>query len=272
MLRADLDAARRLCSRCDGAVRCGRERVGTDEEATGHGPRRPLPAAPTTTPSLIVVPRAGALTRAGAAWAGNPRRRVERRGARPPGRALARSTATPGPRGWPSPTTCGPTSQLRWLGQQRSPGIDVSVDDGTAARLPTGCSSPGPAGVRAVQLEDGRATFPPMRTDQLRMQVVQADAIDLGFDAQAAPSASGSASCGSSGLTYLPLGLSSDASRPPLRQRAHRAVNGTCVRHRRRCLGRGAAPGRPGAGRALPDRRSKCAPARTVRSPPGRTS
>lgn len=69
-----------------------------------------------------------------------------------------------------------PTLDLRWLRAQTIDSIAVRVDPDTAARAPQSMELRWPGGVRTVQLdEDGTATFRPFRTDQLSLDVDDAE-------------------------------------------------------------------------------------------------
>ena len=110
-----------------------------------------------------------------------------------------------------------------------------------------------PGGSLELKLEDGRATFSPIRTDQLRISVEAAENVfDLDFDAQSLPVGIGISELRLDGSTHVPLGVCLGcARRRPLRQRARRDDQSHGVQHRRRCLGPGAVPGHTGAGNAV---------------------
>ena len=211
VLRADLDA-RRGCLEVGGAVRCAEERTRTDEEATAMDRVVTLPASAHYQPSLLVVPRSSvALTR------------MEQRGLGI--RVAASSVAVPDPRAGPLAAVDGdpgttwlaefddvrPNISLRWLGQQSISGLDVQVENGTAARAPTELELTWPGGSREVKLEDGRATFSPIRTDQLRISVEASENVfDLDFDAQSLPVGIGISELRLDGSTHVPLGVSAE--------------------------------------------------------------
>jgi arabinofuranan 3-O-arabinosyltransferase len=69
-----------------------------------------------------------------------------------------------------------PTLRLRWLRPQTIDSIDVRVDANTAARAPQSLELRWPGGRRAVELdEDGSATFRPIRTTQLSVDVDESE-------------------------------------------------------------------------------------------------
>ncbi len=69
-----------------------------------------------------------------------------------------------------------PTVDLRWLRPQEIDSIELGVDPDTAARAPQSLELRWPGGRRSVELdEDGTATFPTIRTDELTLDVVEAE-------------------------------------------------------------------------------------------------
>jgi arabinofuranan 3-O-arabinosyltransferase len=109
-----------------------------------------------------------------------------------------------------------PTLTLDWLGTRTVTGLRVSLDADAAARLPTSLRLTWPGGSTDVSLEDGSATFPPIRTTGLRIQVLTAEtASSLGFDSRSTPVGVGIGELRLTGVPYLPLGLSADETRYP---------------------------------------------------------
>ena len=84
-----------------------------------------------------------------------------------------------------------PTLEVRFLGKQRITGIQLSVDDDVAARLPEKLLLRSPDGDRAITLDDrGRATFAPLRTDQVDLVVREAEpgnSLDFNSSGQQVP-------------------------------------------------------------------------------------
>ena len=69
-----------------------------------------------------------------------------------------------------------PSVDLRWLRPQTIDSLEISVDPDTAARAPQSLELRWPGGSRSVELdEDGTATFAPIRTDELTLDVVDAE-------------------------------------------------------------------------------------------------
>ncbi len=109
------------------------------------------------------------------------------------------------------PDDLRPTLSVSWLDEREVSGLSMSVDSDTAARLPTEVRLTWPGGSHTVELQDGEASFPPVLTDQLRIQVLQAEsATSLGFDAAAKPVTIGIGELRLTGVPYAPLSLSSD--------------------------------------------------------------
>ena len=107
-----------------------------------------------------------------------------------------------------------PLLRLSWLGVQRVRGINLSGRPDQAVRVPTVVQLRWPGGRRRVVLEDGRARFPAIRTDQLEVRVLQAEEAEgLDLDAQVSPLPVGIGELRLAGVPYLPLGLSADVRR-----------------------------------------------------------
>lgn len=109
---------------------------------------------------------------------------------------------------------------LAWLDARLVTGIDLDVDPDTAARLPdrvvlTFTRRGRTVGDREVELgRDGRAVFPGVRADGVRIRVLSAErATDLGFDGSSSPLPIGIGEVSLTGVPYLPLGLPGEAVR-----------------------------------------------------------
>ena len=212
VLRADRDA-RSGCLEIENAVRCVEDRVQAGEEGRTMMRVVTLPLAATWTPVLLVAPVAG-----------RSLDKLIQRGQ--PFRVSASSEAVPDPRAsavaavdgdpgtsWLASTEdLRPTLSMSWLGERPISGISLELDESTSARLPTSVRLTWPGGTRDVDLVDGRADFPTIRTDQLTLRVERAeDTTDLGFDARPRRIGIGIGELELAGLPYLPLGLSEDA-------------------------------------------------------------
>ncbi|WP_165354358.1 alpha-(1-_3)-arabinofuranosyltransferase domain-containing protein [Nocardioides glacieisoli] len=77
-----------------------------------------------------------------------------------------------------------PTLRVRWVGRTKVRGVSVSIDPSTGGRLPTRLGLTYRGGSTEVEVdESGRATFPPVRTDFLDVEVLQTDLTSsIGFD------------------------------------------------------------------------------------------
>ncbi|MDN4173098.1 alpha-(1-_3)-arabinofuranosyltransferase family protein [Nocardioides sp. SOB77] len=111
---------------------------------------------------------------------------------------------------------------LSWLDARLVTGIDLDVDADTAARLPDGVvltftRRGRTVAERQVDLgRDGRAAFPGVRADGVRIRVLSAEsATDLAFDGSANPLPVGVGEVSLTGVPYLPLGIPAEAVRQP---------------------------------------------------------
>ncbi|MCW2764902.1 MAG: aftD [Nocardioides sp.] len=216
VLRADRDA-RTGCVEVGFDVRCVEGRAQASEEPLGMRRLVTLAGPASYDPTLTVQPRAGAA--------------LDQLVLRDQPVAIAASSVgVPDPRAAPvaaidgNPDTAwvaesdqlSPVLTLSWLGTKKVRGLRMTLDPDTDARLPASVRLSWPGGSTDVSLADGRASFPPIRTDQLRIQVLTAArASNLGFDAQPAPVAIGIGELRLDGVPYLPLGLSADETRYP---------------------------------------------------------
>ncbi|NYI76594.1 DUF3367 domain-containing protein [Nocardioides panzhihuensis] len=86
--------------------------------------------------------------------------------------ALAVLDGDPGTTWLADPDDLRPTLDLRWLKPRRFGYLRVALDQDTAAKRPVGLTLTWPGGRREVELdEDGVATFEPIRTKQLKIQI-----------------------------------------------------------------------------------------------------
>ncbi|MEJ7831966.1 MAG: alpha-(1-_3)-arabinofuranosyltransferase [Nocardioides sp.] len=105
-----------------------------------------------------------------------------------------------------------PTLSLSWLGRRPVSAIRMSVRPDLPVRAPREIVLTWPGGSRTVTLSpSGKARFPVIRTDQLRIQVTRAaDAVGLDFDGQALPLGIGIGELRLRGVPYDPVRLSLD--------------------------------------------------------------
>ncbi len=209
VLRSVSDA-RRGCAEIDGDVRCvaGRD-VSSEEEGEFHRQLQ-VPEAHSYTA------RMEATLREGAALA----RRVFQD---QPVNLSASSTGTPDPRGSvlaavdgdPSTTWTAesddrqPVLTLSWVDLRRVSGLQVSVSADTSAQAPTEIALSWPGGRRTVRVrQDGKFSFPAIRTRQLTMRVLDSEpAQSLGFDSLSAPVPIGITELRVTGVPYLPVAI-----------------------------------------------------------------
>ena len=136
-----------------------------------------------------------------------------------------RSTATPAPPG-PRPGRPGPARPQLARPSAPSPACGCAPPRHRGPR-PRELTLTWPGGRREVTLDDdGRARFPAVRTDQLRIRVGEADpAISLDFD-RARPSAVGISELRSPGRAVRPARPADDADRAPCGSGPALCVNG----------------------------------------------
>ena len=206
-------------STIDGSVRCvpgrrgrgrgarrlrpGRDRArGRTPTPSGSrsGPRRATSSWPSccaTSPSASRRPRRATPTRAAPRW--------------PP------STATPGTAWTAELSDLRPELRLNWLDTRTLRGLRVIVDPDAAARVPLTLRLTWPGGTTEVTLgKRGRATFPPIRTDTLRIGVGEAEPVtSLDFASRGQPVPVGVSVLKLRGVPYDPLSLSSDEVERP---------------------------------------------------------
>ena len=210
-LRAD-DDARTGCAEIGLDVRCVIGRSHAAEEPQDMDRTIPMAGAATYDAALMVRPRPGnAIVRqvlrdqalaVDTSTVGVPDVRAS---------GLAAVDGNPGTAWIADLDDARPTIALSWLGTQSVSGLSLTVDPDSAARRPTRVTLSWPEGTRTVSLQDGRATFPTVRTDQLRIQVEDAeDALSLGFDGQASRVPIGVGEVRLTGMPYAPLALSLD--------------------------------------------------------------
>lgn len=211
VLRAARDA-RSGCASVGFAVRCAVDRAVPGEEAADVRRIVPLAESGTYDVRVTAVPRAGRpldeLSLAGQA-------------------VLVTSSpqTVPDPRAGPVAAVDGdarttwmadvdeeqPVLSVRWLGKRRITGLTVATDADTPAAAPVRLQLTSPKGPIEVDVVDGRATFPPMTVDRMRIRVLEAEPVsDLDFAARSRPVPVGISELTIEGLPYLPLGLSAD--------------------------------------------------------------
>ena len=212
VLRADLDP-RTGCVEVGNEPRCAPGRAVDSEEAAGMARIVELPAGALYSTQLELEPRAGTAlddlvlrdqpVSIEASSTGVPDARAS---------AVAAIDGDPHTAWIADADDLRPSLELRWLGQRKITGIDITIDEDSAGRLPIRVKVSSQTGVRVVRLdEDGHADFVPLGTDQLRIQVRKADTTSsLGFDAQSQPIGIGIGELRLEGLDYVPLGLSAD--------------------------------------------------------------
>ena len=206
------------CARVDDVVRCRRGQARAAEEPGGFTRRFTLPEAMTTTPEIAV----GATV--GPDWDGYLF-------SDQPVSALASSSVAPDPRaravaaidGDPETTWIAdlddtqPELRLAWLGRRTLTGLALSVEPGTAARLPESLELTWPGGTRTVRPgDDGTVRFPPISTSELSLKVLDAEpATDIAFDGSASFVPVGVSEIRLVGLPFVPVLLSSDERTTP---------------------------------------------------------
>jgi len=211
VLRGDLDA-RTGCVEVGRDVRCAADRVRASEDSRDTDRTVDLPRGASYDVSMRVAVRGGPELE-----------RLVQRGQ--PLQVRASSAAVPDPRGGPVAAVDGddgttwvagvddpvPTLTMRWLGEKRIDAVRIDLDDQVAARVPTRVQLTWPGGTREVELEDGRAEFAAITTDQLQLRVENGeDAAGLDPEGQPSPLGIGISELELEGLDYLPLGLSAD--------------------------------------------------------------
>ena len=214
-LRADLDD-RRGCASLEQEVRCRTGSTPASEEPDGLDRMVDLgPGSHRWSTELRVRPRANrALDRlalrgqpasvvASSVGVGDPR-----------ASALSAIDGDPGTSWQARLSDLRPVLSLAWLGVEPVRGIDLRVRPGQAVRAPTVVELRWPDGRRRVVLDEGRADFPTIRTDQLEIRTLQAEPAEgLDFDTQVSALPVGIGEVRLAGVPYLPLGLSADVRR-----------------------------------------------------------
>ncbi|KRE96136.1 hypothetical protein ASG76_03575 [Nocardioides sp. Soil774] len=210
-----LGDARSGCAEVDGDVRCRPALVGSPEEPRGFTRVVTLPGAQGLDAALTVRPRGGPalseLVQAGQAVAISVSSTAL---SDPRASAVAAVDGDPGTT-WLAPVDdIRPTIELGFLARQQVRGLALSVDQRTAARRPESLLMTWPGGRRTVELdEDGAASFPPIRTDRLTLQVLEAEPVsDFDFDGSASAVPVGISEMLVSGVPYLPLNPSTRRS------------------------------------------------------------
>jgi arabinofuranan 3-O-arabinosyltransferase len=247
VLRADRDA-RTGCVEVRGDVRCVQGRDVASEEGDGMGRVVRLAEPGDWTTALTVRPLAGEAldqlvlqdqpVNITASSVGVPDPRAS---------PLAAIDGDPGTTWTADLDDLRPALDVRWLGREAVTGLRFAVADNAAARRPSEVTLSWPGGRREVELDrKGRATFPRIRTDQLRIQITDGEPVSsLGFDAQKSDVAYGVGELRLTGVPYLPVGLSLDPVAYPCGSGPEVDVNGRSYRSALRGAPADLAAGRP---------------------------
>ena len=186
VLRA-LSDSRTGCVAVDLDVRCVQGRAAAPEEPTQMPRRIVLPEAATYDVSVLARGRPGealdalvqadSLVEIKASSAGVPDSRAS---------VVAAVDGNPSTTWSAELSDVRPSLDLRWLRPRTISSIELRVDADTAARAPQSLELRWRGGKRTVALdEDGRATFRPIRTDALTIEVAEAEpATSLDFAGQ----------------------------------------------------------------------------------------
>ncbi len=128
--------------------------------------------------------------------------------------ALAALDGDPGTTWVADPADPSPTLRVSWLGIERVRFLRLRTDADTAAATPTRVRVVWGDQSRDVDLVDGRARLPGVRTDTLSVEVLETEAVtDLGFDGVPHPVGAGIGELRLGGVPYEPLRLSLDPRR-----------------------------------------------------------
>ncbi|MCY4726191.1 alpha-(1-_3)-arabinofuranosyltransferase family protein [Nocardioides sp. STR2] len=178
------------CVEVDGDVRCLPGRDVGGEEDTGFSRALELSGSAVYEPEVWVRPRPGSAVEE-ALLEDLPVSVTSSSQAVPDVRAsaLAALDGRPGTAWMASTGDFRPTLRTRWVGRAPVSGVSVSLDPDTAGRMPTRLLLTYRGGSREVDLdEQGRAEFPPVRTDFLDVEVLQTDfTSSVGFDQLVTP-------------------------------------------------------------------------------------
>lgn len=132
----------------------------------------------------------------------------------PRGSALAALDGNPGTTWLADPDDPSPTLRVSWLGVERVRFLRLRTDADAAAATPTKVRVSWGAQSLEVDLVDGRARLPGVRTDTLDVEVLETeDVTDLGFDGVPHPVGAGIGEIRLGGVPYEPLRLSLDRRR-----------------------------------------------------------
>ncbi len=227
-LRA-LDDDRTGCVDLDGAVRCVIGRDVQGEEPLDMRRAFTLASAGRWAPELWARPRPsdaldieiseGLAIGASASSTGVPDSRA---------RAFAAIDGRTGTTWTAAANSLRPELRLSWLGKRTITGLDVSVAADTAARAPEQLRLSWPGGTRRVRLDqDGEVSFPPIRTDTLRLRVEAAEpATSLDFSSFGSDLPIGISELRIQGMPFAPASLSSQPRRLPCGSGPTLTVNG----------------------------------------------
>lgn len=184
MMEAALDA-RSGCVRVDASVRCLENRDVQGEEESGFHRLIQSPAEASYEPQLTIRSRAGTAVEkflledfpvsVTSSSQGVPDARAS---------ALAAVDGDPGTTWIARRDDLRPEIEFRWVGRREVRGLSIAVDADAAARTPLAVRLHWGAKSRVVDLDaDGTATFPPIRTDNLGVEIVRTSlTTSIGFD------------------------------------------------------------------------------------------
>lgn len=178
------------CVEVDGDVRCLPGRDVGGEEDTGFSRVLELTGPGSYEPEVWVRPRPGTAAEE-ALLEDLPVSVTSSSQAVPDVRAsaLAALDGNPGTAWMASTGDFRPTLRTRWVGRTPVSGVSVSLDPDTGGRMPTRLLLTYRGGSQEVALDDeGRAEFPPVRTDFLDVEILQTDfTSSVGFDRLVTP-------------------------------------------------------------------------------------
>lgn len=209
VLRAAHDA-RTGCVSVELAVRCAAGRDRAAEEPVEMSRFFSLPESTEYEPSITVRPVPGEalgrllqrdqLVKISSSSAGIPDVRAS---------AIAAIDGRPGTTWVADADELRPSLNLTWVDRQKIAGIRLSVAPAAGARMPNRITLVWPSGRRSVELDSaGRASFAPIRTDQLELRIEGAEsAFNLGFDGSSETLPIGVSELRLSGVPYLPLSV-----------------------------------------------------------------
>ncbi len=210
VLRSVSDA-RTGCADVDGALRCVAGRDVTSEEPAGFRRSFVLQQEGDFDAELQVRARPGDALYArllqtqpigvSGSSQGNPDSRAS---------VLGAVDGDPGTTWTATSSDLRPVLRMNWIGMRKVTGLNLSVAEDTAARLPSELTLIWPGGRRDVSIDAaGHANFPAIRTDQLTLRVEEADpATSLDFSSAVSPVPVGISELRVEGVPFLPIAIS----------------------------------------------------------------